>query len=469
MKSQAKVDVRSRCPATVLWALVLMLACALTLAASGASAAGGRGRHWFKKEFNAEEQTHTHWRGRGRAARSSSKYAKKPASGTADVPSIVDNSLQTTSPVPVRVALLIGNQAYDASVGALKNPYNDVAVVGASLLSQGFEVLPPIKDGGRSAIFQGVRELVRRLNAGAAGSIGFLYYSGHGAADKDTDINYLIPVDAREPGAPAFWDDSIKLDDVFALLNSAREAAKFVVFDACRNELRLPTKDTAKGLMPVAEQQGLFIAFARAPGETASDYGEKSGPYAAALAAELMKPGLDHLNLFQNVKESVLASTSGVQHPWESNGLTRRVYLDRQPKIEVLNSERLSESAEAWDKVKDLQDLAALEAFAADYKETFYADLARGRIEEVTKAAREAIRLKQDAERHGDPSKVVVLPKLYDPAPKKAWNPYDRSRRVTPAGYKTCGPNGCQIVPKGCHAVRHTRGGGGLGGKIICP
>jgi hypothetical protein len=57
------------------------------------------------------------------------------------------------------------------------------------------------------------------------------------------------------------------------LLNSAREAAKFVVFDACRNELRLPTKDTAKGLMPVAEQQGLIIAFASAPGETASDQG----------------------------------------------------------------------------------------------------------------------------------------------------------------------------------------------------
>ena len=301
------------------------------------------------------------------------KYVKKPASDQGDVSGIVDSSLQTTPPVPVRIALLVGNRAYDASVGALKNPYNDVAIVGASLLAQGFEV------------FQGVRELVRRLNAAAAGSIGFFYYSGHGAADKDTNINYLIPVDAREPGAPAFWDDSIKLDDVFALLNSARDSVKFVVFDACRNELRLPTKDTAKALLPVAEQQGLFIAFASAPGETASDQGENSGPYAAALATELMKPGLDHLNLFQNVKESVLASTGGVQHPWESNGLSRRVYLVRQAKIEVMNAARLSEPAKAWDKVKDSRDLAALEAFAARYKETFYADLARARIKVLRK------------------------------------------------------------------------------------
>jgi hypothetical protein len=52
-----------------------------------------------------------------------------------------------------------------------------------------------------------------------------------------------------------------------------------------------------------------------------------------------------------------------------------------------LSSARLSEPAEAWDKVKDSQDLAVLQAFAAHYQETFYADLARARIEEVTKAA----------------------------------------------------------------------------------
>src|SRR5262249_15145565 len=130
-----------------------------------------------------------------------------------------------------------------------------------------------------------------------------------------------------------------------------------------------------------------------------------------------------------------------------------RIYLVRQAKGEVTNSALLSEPAKAWDKVKDSQDLAALKAFAARYKETFYADLARARIEGVTKAAQEAIPLRQDAERHGASSKVVALPKLDDPAPKKAWNPYARSRRVTPAGHKTCGPNGCQIVPGGCHAV----------------
>ena len=48
-----------------------------------------------------------------------------------------------------------------------------------------------------------------------------------------------------------------------------------------------------------------------------------------------------------------------------------------------------------------------------------------------------------------------------------AYDPYDRSRRVTPGGKLTCGPRGCQTVPKGCVAIRGG-GGRGMGGKVVC-
>src|SRR2546423_545773 len=44
-----------------------------------------------------------------------------------------------------RFALLIGNQSYDPSVGLLKNPHNDIAVVGEALAKQGFELLPLVR------------------------------------------------------------------------------------------------------------------------------------------------------------------------------------------------------------------------------------------------------------------------------------------------------------------------------------
>jgi uncharacterized caspase-like protein len=44
-----------------------------------------------------------------------------------------------------------------------------------------------------------------------------------------------------------------------------------------------------------------------------------------------------------------------------------------------------------------------------------------------------------------------------------------RGPRVTQGGHTSCGPKGCQLVPKGCHAVRNVLGGHDLGGKIFCP
>ena len=288
-----------------------------------------------------------------------------------------------------RYALLIGNQAYDASVGALKNPHNDIALVAGSLAKQGFEILPLIKDARRSAILGAVRELAAKLRTAGSGSVGFLYYSGHGAAEKDTGINYLIPVDAKDPGSAAFWDDSLKLEDITRLLDQARGAVKFVVFDACRNELQLPTRDTTKGLVPVADQQGFFVAYASAPGRTASDRGERSGPYAAALASELTRQGLDHLNLFQNVKEAVIASTGGSQNPWESNGLTRRVYLTGEPTTPA--------DMALWETVSKSSDVPALQGYLGRFPNGVFAATARLMIERLNAEA--ALRQQSEAER----------------------------------------------------------------------
>jgi uncharacterized caspase-like protein len=278
-----------------------------------------------------------------------------------------------------RFALLIGNQAYDSSVGTLKNPHKDIAIVGQALTKLGFQVLSPIKDAKRSVILGGVRELVRRLNTAGSGAIGFIYYSGHGAAEKDTNTNYLIPVDATQPGTSTFWDESLKLDDVLKLLDRAPSAAKFVVFDACRNELQLPSKDTSKGLLTVAEQHGMFIAYASAPGRTASDRGEKSGPYAAAL--ELAKPGLDHLNLFQNVKEVVLASTSGAQQPWESNGLAQRMYLTGEPTTPA--------DMALWNSVSKSDNVPTLQRYLERFPNGLYADTAKLMIARLNREAAE--------------------------------------------------------------------------------
>ena len=189
------------------------------------------------------------------------------------------------------------------------------------------------------------------------------------------------------------------------LLDGARASAKFIVFDACRNELQLPSKDSSKGLLPVAEQQGMFVAYASAPGRTASDRGEKGGPYATALAAEFTRPGLDHLNLFQNAKEAVLAATGGAQQPWESNGLGRRVYLTGPPKPVGPTVEQQIELA-YWSSVKDSANSGImLRTYLDRYPNGTFAPIARALIDKLDAqakadlAARDEERKAAEAER----------------------------------------------------------------------
>ena len=117
---------------------------------------------------------------------------------------------------------------------------------------------------------------------------------------------------------------------VDSLARKAPGVAHFVIFDACRNLLQTRERG-ARGFVPVTERQGMFIAFSTSPGETASDgeSGATSGPYAAALSAELMRPGQDHLDVFQNTKERVYRSTGG-QVPCERNGLLKRIRFASQ-------------------------------------------------------------------------------------------------------------------------------------------
>ena len=74
---------------------------------------------------------------------------------------------------------------------------------------------------------------------------------------------------------------------------------------------------TDKGFVPITDTAGLLIAYATAPRKTASDVGDDGGPYAKALAEELMKPGIEAVTMFRNVQLRV-KETIG-QDPWLSS------------------------------------------------------------------------------------------------------------------------------------------------------
>ena len=62
------------------------------------------------------------------------------------------------------------------------------------------------------------------------------------------------PVDLKDAEGRDFRFDAVKLDDALGELEPVWRTLP--VFDACRNELKLPGRTIAKGLEPVAQRNG---------------------------------------------------------------------------------------------------------------------------------------------------------------------------------------------------------------------
>src|SRR5262245_36230622 len=190
-----------------------------------------------------------------------------------------------------RIALLIGNEAYASEIGRLSNPHNDVALLEQALKRVGFDVTVE-RDAGLGALTRAVNAYARHLQTGGPNAVGFFYYSGHGASDGST--NYLIPIDVMTTGTGELWDQSLQLTEITRKLKrDASNATHFVVFDACRNTLKLTHPGSralvqSKGFVPVAQENGMLVAYATAEGELASDVGTGAGPYAKGLAEDVI-------------------------------------------------------------------------------------------------------------------------------------------------------------------------------------
>ena len=293
-----------------------------------------------------------------------------------------------------RIALLIGNQVYNPKVGLLRNPHDDVARVGTALKQLGFEVTI-LKDADYRAMDVAIKRFITDVRSKGKGTISFFYYSGHGAANPDTQINYLIPVDVADPNDGNLWYQSFQQNDLIEkLAKLAPNATHYVVFDACRNELNLSGPaakaiGAEKGFVPVPQTPGLLIAYATAQGKTATDVGDHGGPYARALADEIVKPGIEAVNMFRNVQIRVKEDIG--QDPWLSIPALPEVYLagrgEEKPAATSVPPPQaaVSEVERAWDRTKDTTSIALLETFIARFKDTYYADIARARVEDLKK------------------------------------------------------------------------------------
>jgi uncharacterized caspase-like protein len=133
---------------------------------------------------------------------------------------------------PARVALVIGNAAYE-NAPALNNPTHDARDMCAALQRQGFKTLCHVNVRDRAAFEQHVDEYLAQLGKN---SVGVFYYSGHGV--QAGNANFLIPTQVQ---LRSVAENPLRVlygvDELFDRMRHQPTYLQFVILDACRTDL----------------------------------------------------------------------------------------------------------------------------------------------------------------------------------------------------------------------------------------
>jgi uncharacterized caspase-like protein len=218
-----------------------------------------------------------------------------------------------------RIALVIGNDAYDDKLGRLSNAANDSKLIARVLTAAGFDV-ELVLNADQREMKRAIMNLGERLSKSGRGAVGLFYYAGHGVQSGGS--NYLIPIRADIAREADVDLEAVPGDAAIRQMSGADVSAGIAIFDACRDMPLLKSfGDGHAGLATPKTPSKTFVAFSTAPDAVASDGGGDYGPFATALASAIARPGLSIDDAFREVRKQVMGATHNNQIPWNGSTL----------------------------------------------------------------------------------------------------------------------------------------------------
>jgi len=219
-----------------------------------------------------------------------------------------------------KIALVVGNSAYEKTGWQLANAANDAQLIASTLEDIGFDVTL-VTDADEDEMEDAFAAHGAKLKTAGADAVGVFYYAGHGMQSQG--FNYLVPVDANAQTEQDIWRQAPRLGDALQYIRDADNSVNFIILDACRdNPLPSASRNLGGGLAAVGRANGLLIAYATEPGFTAADGSGTNSPFTKALSEVLPTDGLIAEQVFKRVADRVRTATEGAQTPFYNSGLT---------------------------------------------------------------------------------------------------------------------------------------------------
>jgi len=284
-----------------------------------------------------------------------------------------------------RVALIIGNSAYEKPDMRLPNPANDAAAIARVLKADGFETIVKL-NLKRSDFYHAVDDFGSRISRDPH-AVGLFYYAGH--AVQADGVNYLIPVDADIQAQSDLEPNAFDVGRVLRSMKGAQNEMNIVILDACRNNPLPKTRGMDRGLARMDAPSGTFIAYAAGPGQTAQDGAPgTNGVFTGEVIKAMSEPGLQVEQVFKKVIVGVKADTKGAQTPWMETSLQGDFYFLPKTAGAAATSGAAAAAAAAtpnapasvrhvdsqneleqsyWDRIKDSTDPADFKDYKTQY------------------------------------------------------------------------------------------------------
>jgi formylglycine-generating enzyme required for sulfatase activity len=320
-----------------------------------------------------------------------------------------------------RVAFVVGTDKYDNldKTKQLQRAVNDARAVGAAFKALGFEVVAAenLTRGQFNSEWQ------RFLDKLSAGDTAAIYYAGHGVEIEG--LNFLLPRDIPDikfGRQEQIKRESLSLAEILLDLRTRSPEIALVILDACRDNPLMPDEmrsagTRSGGLAPLKGEppKGTFIMYSAGAGESALDRlpGNDPDPRNSIFTRKLLPllgvKGLALHDLARQLRADVLQLASTVPHtqrPAYYDGVIGRYCLagceaaaEAPRRAEPSSVEgQLSEAARTWETLRHSANVADLEAFATRYLDTYFAGLAKVRIEDL-KRTQTMSKAAADAER----------------------------------------------------------------------
>ncbi|MBY0376322.1 MAG: caspase family protein [Bryobacteraceae bacterium] len=212
-------------------------------------------------------------------------------------------------------ALVVGNSAYPK--WPLKNASNDASDMAIALREVGFDT-EVVLNAPLKTLEQAVDRFVAKLGPN---DTALFFFAGHGI--QLANENYLVPIDFDAKDEADAKYVAYSASRIHDRMDASGATLNIVILDACRNNpFGSGRSFGGGGLAAMNSGKGSFIAFATAPGKTASDNPQgRNGLFTASLLATLRQQGLSLDQVFNRVRQQVYESSRQQQLPWTSSSV----------------------------------------------------------------------------------------------------------------------------------------------------